>query len=441
MERRHWFSACCAGWLALCPACSSSNDPHPNLSKAGPAAVPKVEPIPKDNPKLGSIADITPVYERPARGASRLGYLHAGGQVARAKEPYPGEGCDAEWYPIRPKGFVCIGPAASLDTKHPTLAAMALPPALNQALPYTYARTTQDTPIFEQDKQQKDHVVKQVGKLRKGAGLAVVGSWHAKDESGEQQRLGLMTNGMFVRAADLKAATPSSFQGAVIDKANELPVGFVVKRGVNFFKMEQGRPQKAGDLDYHQKIELTGRFRTIDDLRYWATKDDRWVRHRDVTVIRSLHEFPDFAKGQKKWIDVSIVTGTLVAYEGTKPVFATLVSVGRDRLGDPKTSASTERGTFQVVEKHVTDRGLDPKVSSPNEEIYDVPWSLVLGSGTRLHAAFWHDRFGIEHSSGALEVSPADGAWIFGWATPALPDDWHSVRSSGEDDTTVRIRK
>lgn len=440
MEGRHWFTACCAGWLALCPACSSSGDRQPDLSKAA-AGVPKVEPIPKDNPKLGSIADVTPIYEKPAAGAPRLGYLHAGSTVARAKEPYPGDGCDAEWYPIRPKGFVCIGASASLDTKHPTLAAMALQPALNQALPYTYARTTRETPIYEQSKQTKDHQVKVVGKLRRGAGLAVVGSWHAKDDEGTEHRLGLMTNGQFVRAADLKAASPSNFQGVVLDKDNELPVGFVVKRGVNYFKIDKGRPQKDKALEYHQRIDLTGRFRTIEDLRYWATKDDRWVRHRDVTVVRRLHDFPDFAKGQKKWLDVSIVTGTLVAYEGTKPVMATLVSVGRDRLGDPKTTASTERGTFEVVEKHVTHRGLDPKASSPYQEIYDVPWSLVLASGARLQAAFWHDRFGIEHSSGSLEVSPADGAWLFGWATPSLPDGWHSVRSSGDDDTTIRIRK
>ncbi|HXS18794.1 MAG TPA: hypothetical protein VN764_16460, partial [Polyangiaceae bacterium] len=315
--------------MALCSACTSSDDLHPDLSKSGDSAPPKVEPIPKDNPKLGSIADVTPIYEKPTRGATRLGYLHAGSLVPRAKEPYPGDGCDAAWYPIRPKGFVCIGAAASLDAKHPTLTAMALEPALNQQLPYAYAVTTQETAVFEQTKGEKSHAVKKVGKLRKGAGLAVVGSWHAKDEEGNEHRLGLMTNGQFVRAADLKAATPSGFEGVVLDKENELPLGFVVKRGVNYFKLEKGRAEKGSAIEYHDRINLTGRFRTIDDLRYWATKDDRWVRHRDVTVIRPLHEFPEFATGHKKWIDVSVVTGTLVAYEGTTPVFATLVSVGR----------------------------------------------------------------------------------------------------------------
>lgn len=439
MAGRHWYLAGCAGLLALCPACTSS-DGSPHLSKSEQAAPPKVGPIPKDNPKLGSISDVTPVYDKPAAGAKRIGYLHAGALVPRAKEAYPGDGCDDAWYPIRPRGFVCIGISATLDMKHPTLMAMSLQADLNQALPYTYATTTKETPLFQQNT-KADHQVKPVGKLRRGSGLAVVGSWNAKDDEGNDQRLGLMPSGLFVRAADLKAASPSDFEGMVVDKEHELPVGFVVKRGVNYFKMEKGRPQTDRDLNYHDRVELTGRFRTIDKLRYWATKDNRWIRHRDVTVIRRLHNYPDFATGQQKWIDVSIVTGTMVLYEGQNPVFATLVSVGRDRLGDPKTTASTEQGVFDVTEKQITDRGLDPKASSPHEEVYDVPWSLTLSSGTRLHAAFWHDRFGIEHTDGALHVSPRDGARIFGWATPTLPEGWYSATASGDDKTIVRIRK
>ena len=441
MAGRNWYLAGSAGLLALSLACTSSHDnDHPSASKQSGAAPPVAGPIPKDNPKLGSIADKTPVLEKPERDARRLGYLHAGGRVARAKEPYPGDGCDEGWYPVRPKGFVCIGASASLDMKHPTLSAMALAPDLNKPLPYTYARTTKETPIFEQDKQHDDRV-RRVGKLRANSVLAVVGSWHAKDEEGAEQRLGLLPNGLFVSARDLGAENGSDFEGVVIDKQHELPVAFVVKRGVNYFKLEQNRPQKGGALEYHERISLTGRFRTIDKLRYWATSDDRWVRHKDVTVVRRLHEYPEFATAQQKWMDVSIITGTLVLYEGKTPVFATLVSVGRDRLGDPKSTASTERGTFEVVEKQITDRSADPKSATPRHEVYDMPWSLTLSSGVKLHAALWHNRFGIEHTEGALHVSPRDGARIFSWATPELPEGWYGVSAGSDHKTLVRIRK
>ncbi len=397
-------------------------------------------PIPKDNPPLGSIADVTPILAEPRPGAERVGYLHAGAKVPRAKEAYSTDGCEGGWYPVRPRGFVCVGTTATLDKKHPTLAAMALAPDLNQALPYTYARTTKESPLFEQDKHKKN-AVRKVGKLREGSVLAVVGSWNAVDESGSAQRLGLMPGGLFVRARDLEAAGGSDFEGVELNKQHELPVGFVVKRGVNYFKLEEGKPQKDSSLEYHQRVELTGRFRTIDKMRYWATADERWVRHRDVTVVRRLNNFPDFATGHQKWMDISIITGTLVMYEGKTPVFTTLVSVGRDRLGDPKTTASTEQGLFEVTQKQITDRSLDPKESAPHFEVYDVPWVLDLSSGQKLHAALWHDRFGIEHTDGAVQVAPRDGMRIFAWVTPELPEGWHGVAAKESEKTLVRIRK
>jgi hypothetical protein len=96
---------------------------------------------------------------------------------------------------------------------------------------------------------------------------------------------------------------------------------------------------------------------------------------------------------------------------------------------------------FEVIGKHITERGLDPKASAPHHEVYDVPWSLTLASGNRLHAAYWHNRFGIEHTDGALHVSPRDGARLFGWVTPELPEAWHGVSQAEGGKTKIRIRK
>ncbi|HQG46711.1 MAG TPA: lyase family protein, partial [bacterium] len=197
-------------------------------------------------------------------------------------------------------------------------------------------------------------------KLPARSGLAVVGSWTAADEGGKPLRLGLLTSGLFVPAEDLEAAKASEFQGVELPEGlDSLPVAFVVKQGVRTFSpTRESKTWKEGaPLTYHQSLRLTGRYRTSGSVQYWAVDDTTWVRHRDVTVVRRRSEFPDFATGDQRWIDVSIVTGTAVLYEGRKPVFATLVSVGRDRLGDPKTTASTAQGDFEVVSKHVTGAG------------------------------------------------------------------------------------
>jgi hypothetical protein len=162
-----------------------------------------------------------------------------------------------------------------------------------------------------------------------------------------------------------------------------------------------------------------------------------------VTLVRERHEFPDFAAGEQKWLDVSVVTGTLVAYEGRKPVYATLVSVGRDRLGAPESTAATARGEHSVVGKHITFAGHDPSTWADGIAVYDAPWSIELSSGQALVGAYWHDRFGIEHGPGNLELSPADAAHLFGWTDPPLPDGWHAMNgtAAGQKAVIVNVRK
>jgi hypothetical protein len=440
---RFWVAVGSAA-LAIAPlGCTGAKD-APALSKIrADSPIPKVPEPPRDGPKLGSIADVTPVYDRPESGAKQIGYLHAGGEIARAAKPYSRKDCSGGWYPVRPRGFVCVGPTATLDLSHPTLAAMSLAPKLDQTLPYVYARVLKDTPLYDRDPKLKD-TVREIGKLPNKSGLAIVGSWEAKDPGGQLRRLAMTTNGHFVRAADLEPAQSSSFHGVELGAKQELPIAFVVKRGVHEWRLDKdGDAQKLGLLDYHALVPLTGHFHTLGPNRYWTIEGDRFVRYRDVTVIRRRNVFPSFATGTAKWIDVSIVTGTLVAYEGKKAIFATLVSVGRDRLGDPKTSHSTAQGEFQITGKHVTGAGLNPKSLADNVEIFDAPWVMELSSGQMMLGAYWHDRFGIEHGPGNLELSPADAARIWHWATPDLPEGWYGVTQPPPDGeaTIVHVRK
>jgi hypothetical protein len=396
--------------------------------------------VPADGPRLGAAANRTPIFERPADSSKQIGYLHAGARVARLEKPYSTEGCSSGWYPIRPRGFVCTDRGATIDMAHPTLVARSLQPQLGEPLPYTYARAEAATIRYERDP-ARNIAVKEVAKLPKRSAIAVVGSWNAIDTEGARQRLGMMTNGQFVRAEDLKAAEPPSFAGVELGDEVTLPVAFLVKRGVHTFKLDAGEPEKQQELEYHQKLTLTGRFRTLSGIKYWALDDDRWVRHRDVTVVRPRNIFPDFATKDQKWIDISVVTGTLVLYEGRRPIFTTLVSVGRDRLGDPKTTASTALGSFKVIGKQITAVELDPKQLSEQFEVFDVPWALELSSGQWITGAMWHERFGIEYTRGNVELSPADAARVWHWVEPALPEGWHGANAPEGQRTLVVIRK
>jgi hypothetical protein len=414
--------------------------------------IPRVPVPPENGPKLAAIADLTPVLERPAAGAKRLGYLHAGSRVTRASEPYSREGCADGWFPVRPTGFVCASGSATVDLRHPTLAAMAIQPLLDQALPYTYARTVTDTALLERDGAH-ENTVREIGKLKRRAGLAVVGSWTASVLGSAPERLALLTSGKFVKASDLEAATTSDFAGVELGEKQSLPLAFVVKRGVRDFKLDGENAEQGRDLDVHAQLDLTGKFRTAHKEKFWALSNGRWVRNKDVTAVLPRSTFPDFAVDGQKWLDVSVVMGTLVAYEGKRPFFATLLSVGRDvgAVGaneavnadaPPPPSAAFGLGTFEVRAKHITLVGADPFLTRESFQVYDLPWAFELSSGRLGYGAYWHDRFGVERGPGALELSPSDAARLFQWITPGIPDGWHATSTlRGEAKTLVVIRK
>lgn len=435
--RGHLVVAACS--LGVLVSSCHKTKPSPALSKrdAAPATIPVP---PADGPKLGAIADVTPVFDRPIENAHQIGYLHAGSRVTRSREPVAGTGCNGGWYAIRPRGVVCLDRGATLDMSHPTLLAMALPPKLDATLPYAYARVTRQTPRLARTAGAT--AVHELEQLPRSSTFAVVGSWSVPDAQGGALRLGMLTNGEFVRAEDLEAVKPSDFKGVELGDAAKLPLGFVVRRGIHAWKLDGDEAKKGDELHYHEVLALTGRFREIGGAKFWALSDDRYVRHTDITVIQPRHVFPDLAADGQKWIDVSVVTGTLVTYEGKTPKLATLVSVGRDRLGDPATTASTARGTFEVVAKHVTAVGFDPKRMDDRFGVRDLPWALELSSGQMLVAAYWHDRFGVEYGPGVIELSPADAHAIWQWATPELPEEWHGALAPPDSKKTlVVVRK
>jgi hypothetical protein len=319
---------------------------------------------------------------------------------------------------------------------------MAIAPELGASLPYTYARTSRDSTVYEPDPEH-DGRVRAVQPLEDGSGLAIVGTWTALDPTGKDVRLGMTTEGRFVPVADLTPANASHFAGKALDDRTKLPVAFVVKRGVHRFGMRAGVPEKQTPLDYHARVDLTGRMVNVDDVELWEASDGGFVRARDVTLIRERRELPAFVTGDRRWLDVSVMTGAVVAYMGGKPVYATLASVGRDRLGGPSAEAVTQRGEFAVVAKQITLKEHDVTKLAERVSIYDAPWALELSSGQLVVGAYWHDRFGIEHGPGNVELSPADAAWVFRFLGLEVPEGWHGATkelTAGEP-AIVNVRK
>ncbi|MCK6592720.1 MAG: L,D-transpeptidase, partial [Polyangiaceae bacterium] len=170
--------------------------------------------------------------------------------------------------------------------------------------------------------------------LRRGSGVAVTGVFSA-DGGAAMRHFGLLTDGRAVPIDRLKPALGSTWHGIDLEKAG-LPVGFVHKRGVNTYALSRGKAEAQDDeLERRTAVPLTGRFRTVSGVRYEQAREGFWLRSQDLVMVVRRSKFPEFAKGSQKWLDVSLANQTLTAYEGSKPVFATLISSGRDQLKDP----------------------------------------------------------------------------------------------------------
>jgi hypothetical protein len=192
-------------------------------------------------------------------------------------------------------------------------------------------------------------------------------------------------------------------------------------------------------------VGLTGRARWQKNQRYFETSDGgRWIRAEDATVVSRMAPYGLELVLHEKWVDVSIYRGTLVAYEGDKPVFATLISPGlrgyARRNGKP-TKNTTPTGSFRLEWKHLSTT-MSPNPETMSYFLSEVPFTQFFHMPFALHAAYWHDRFGEPRSGGCVNLSPADSKWLFEWTEPKLPPGWHGVRSGGGRGagTWVRIR-
>jgi lipoprotein-anchoring transpeptidase ErfK/SrfK len=138
----------------------------------------------------------------------------------------------------------------------------------------------------------------------------------------------------------------------------------------------------------------------------------------------------------EKWIDVDLTHQILVAFEGTRPVFATLVASGKRDEKDKTKDHPTPTGTFHIQAKHVS-ATMDGNIAADAPySIEDVPWVMYFDGSYALHGAFWHSNFGHPMSHGCVNLSPADARALFGWTEPRLPDGWHGVFTPEPKDGT-----
>jgi hypothetical protein len=472
--------------VVLALGCSQVAEPPGPSTETAPASdeleAPPDEPAasevkkedlePGHGAKIASIAMRTWVYLQPDDHATKLGYLRAGAVVDRAKFAAGNRGCDGGWYRIVPRGYVCVGKGASLDVRHQVVQAALQGPRRGEPEPYRYVISRHPPPHLYFKLPSEAEQQRAEGK-RRAESMALFGERERellgaaepvpefllqgeplpkpygaarglhlgahRGRAGEdsafgliatfdwtERRMGLTTELDLIALDRTRRAPASSFRGIAIAEEGVVPA-FVSQHGLRTHTIgDDDVPRSEGEAAHRSAWLLTGRTRG-GSQGLVETTQGLWLPAGSLRIADVREDPAGFARDGRKWIDVSIKRQMLVAYEGKRPVYATLVSTGRGELGDPEKTDATIRGTFMIHAKHVSGTMDGDETEEDTFDLRDVPYIQYFHDGYALHGAYWHDEFGKVRSHGCINLAPADAAWLFEWTEPEVPPGWHGA--------------
>jgi hypothetical protein len=486
------------------PAASASASSAPTVrplssAAASASSAPATAPTPPDDtPRV--YAKTRHVWVRPTPSLQGwIGYLWFGASVKlRDTRPRYGPGC-TQFYAIEPRGFVCLdGNQATLDPNDPVFAQLREhAPALDTPWPHRYgesrgAQRYRTLPTREQQRRREwDLAVheQRVARARQGevhaslrgvdltpatatpftlqgipstvhenrSRLRPLSTVAYSTEVLFEKRSWLLSADLMWVPKDRVAPYPKvDFRGVELGRDADLPLAFFRDADrPKYTKEDSGQLVRIDETFARLSwVELTGTQLEQDGKTYLETRASNvWVDRADAVVPEPQSRTPWGAPvggedttgktpmGRATWLEASVWKGWLLAYEGTRPVYATMISPGRGgtpaRGKDPLETASTPTGTFKITGKFAT-----ATMEAPGEFIHsDVPWAQNFHGPHALHGAYWHNDWGHRKSGGCVNVSPRDGRYLFFFTEPQIPDGWHGVRwrPSAEPATTFVV--
>ncbi len=230
----------------------------------------------------------------------------------------------------------------------------------------------------------------------------------------EGRRYAISTDLRVMPADRFRPIKGSEYHGVRIGVDVEFPFALIRKKGAKRYTWSASKKKmiEAGDIEYRAFVQLTGKQKMASGVLHYETKDGDWLDDRHASRLDPAKRMPKWGKNGEKWIDVNITKQTLVAFEGEKAVYATLVSSGEDGLLEG--ARTTKKGIFRIHTKYVTTTMDSDKVGE-EFELRDVPYVQYFEEGFALHGAYWHDAFGTPKSHGCINLAPEDARRLFHW--------------------------
>jgi hypothetical protein len=394
-------------------------------ARPGVAEVTKVEaaaPAPSWAKSIEVVNDGAPVMMEPSEAARRRGTIGAGTRLGFVRRVF-GDGCSTGvWYQTRDDLFICeANVMPSPDSPGPKLDPWA---GSASRLPQRYAfirfggtrAYAHPSDYFRNDYFEA---------LGKGFGIVVTG-----EQVYEGVEFVRTRRHLWIEKGSVRFVDGSAFMGVRIGRDEPLDLAWVALRPAKLYEKPQGRVLKH--LERHHLVHVES------SKGAWSKLvEGGWMKSAELARATQT-EPPEGVGPNDRWIDIDVSKQVLVAYEGSEPRFATLVSTGRNSK-----QSETPLGIFQVwVKLEYSDMDdIERTDVDANYSIQDVPWVQFFKGSYGFHAAFWHDDFGHRRSHGCINLSPRDARYLFQFTEPVLPPGWNAILSAPEDHpTTVRVR-
>jgi lipoprotein-anchoring transpeptidase ErfK/SrfK len=233
----------------------------------------------------------------------------------------------------------------------------------------------------------------------------------------------------------------SKFKGVELDGAGlKLPIGWGYggRKQVATYQIdpETKTTKSSKSIDRQVAIALTGKALDVGSTHYLETSEGTWLKASHVRMTEPGPAPADLGPDER-WIDVDLSSQTLVAFVGSRPVYATLISSGKESK-DKEKDHRTPTGEWRIREKHVTTT-MDGDGTAAGDlpySIEDVPYAMYFHRAYALHGAFWHGNYGVQMSHGCVNLSPLDAKWLFFFSSPEARPAFHGVWARPEGSGT-----
>lgn len=125
-----------------------------------------------------------------------------------------------------------------------------------------------------------------------------------------------------------------------------------------------------------------------------------------VSIAQTLESLK---QSNQRWIEIDLSRQRLFAWEGSKQVYAIIVSTG-------KSATPTQVGVFAVQTQLRYTR-----MQGDDYDVPDVPYTMYYSGNYAIHGTYWHNRFGTPVSHGCVNVAVDHARWLFYWAKVGTP--------------------